>query len=490
MQEELTIRSPAHRAVLGARRGRPPHYVDTPDPEKPRDVADAWGFDYRSRGKHDRDRVLYSAAFQRLAQITQVTASENGYVFHNRLSHSLKVGQVARSNVARLKTIAAAGWITGAAKDLVEDLDADAVEAGCLAHDLGHPPFGHIAERELKHLTGLNLRLAGKFEGNAQSFRIVTRLEQIAGGEGLNLTRQALETMLKYPHSRAQDKDPYGAKKRRKWGYYETEQDTFDWLRQRSLGCTGERDRRSLEAHIMDWADDLTYAVHDVEDFYCAGLIPLHLFAPRKGLGKDGRRQGRARALEQFQERAAEAPFFDDEDEEPLSPPEFSPDDLAGALESIAESNSPSGPFEGTDLERRQLRQFGSGLITDFLTAFTISTSSDGTPMLEIDDDARRKVEALKMLVHIFVIHRPSMAETQFGQRKLIRDLFDHYLQAVERKHVRTLPPAYRERFKLVQDSADDRKRLVVDLVSGLTEDDAYRIHHRLTGRSRTSALV
>jgi dGTPase len=226
--------------------------------------------------------------------------------------------------------------------------------------------------------------------------------------------------------------------------------------------------------------------VHDVEDFYCAGLIPLHLFAPRS-VG-EGRVRAQSSALERFKERIGEVQALDDD--EPPQPPEFTADALAGAVESIAELGfAPTTPFDGTDDERRQLRQFGSSLITDFLSAFTLTSTSDGRAELRIDEEARRKVEALKILVHVYVIHRPSMAETQFGQRKLIGDLFEHYLGALDRKNVRTLPPAYRERFKRC-DTADDSMRLVVDLVSGLTEEEAYRIHHRLTGRSGTSALV
>ncbi|HEV3321461.1 MAG TPA: dNTP triphosphohydrolase [Solirubrobacteraceae bacterium] len=153
----------------------------------------------RSRGECDRDRILYCSAFRRLAYVTQVTAPEAGHAFHNRLSHSLKVAQVGRRNAERLRALAKAAEIAGNAAATVLSIDPNAVEASCLAHDLGHPPFGHIAETVLREEAEEFIQHDGVFEGNAQSFRIVTRLAQRSGGRGLDLTRQTLDGVLKYP---------------------------------------------------------------------------------------------------------------------------------------------------------------------------------------------------------------------------------------------------------------------------------------------------
>jgi dGTPase len=175
------------------------------EPKSPPEV-DPDDRDWRSPGQHDRDRILYSAAFQRLAYVTQVTAPESGHVFHNRLSHSLKVAQVGRRNAERLRALAQAGDLARQAGEMAKSLDPDAVEASCLAHDLGHPPFGHIAEEVLNELAREHVGKDGGFEGNAQSFRLVTRLAQRASGGGLNLTRQTLDGLLKYPwHWRRED---------------------------------------------------------------------------------------------------------------------------------------------------------------------------------------------------------------------------------------------------------------------------------------------
>ena len=175
----------------------------------------------RSEAQRDRDRILYTSAFQRLAGITQIASVEGGQVIHNRLTHSLKVAQVARRLAQRL----------GRDNDSQET-----VAAASLAHDLGHPPFGHIAECELNCLA----EDWDGFEGNAQSFRIVNTLAlRDAAYRGLNLTAPTLNGMLKYPWFHEPD-DPLKGKK---WGAYRHEQLSFHFARH---GC--EPDKPSIEA--------------------------------------------------------------------------------------------------------------------------------------------------------------------------------------------------------------------------------------------------
>jgi predicted deoxyguanosinetriphosphate triphosphohydrolase len=125
--------------------------------------------DYRTPAQTDRDRVQYSSAFARLAEVTQVVSADRGYVFHNRLTHSLKVAQLARRISEKLR-----GTHKNEA-DALQAPDPDIAEAAALAHDLGHPPFGHTAENELDRLAR-KAGLEDGFEGNAQSFRIVSKL--------------------------------------------------------------------------------------------------------------------------------------------------------------------------------------------------------------------------------------------------------------------------------------------------------------------------
>jgi dGTPase len=210
--------------------------------------------DHRAPFERDRDRILYSSAFRRLEGITQVVGADHGTIFHNRLIHSIKVAQIGISLAQQLTAR------YGQLKGLV---DPRVVECACLAHDLGHPPFGHTGEKELNRLLEKARDYDG-FEGNAQSFRIVTKLAvRFEDHDGLNLTRGSLAAILKYPWLRER-KNPDRSKK---WGAYRIDQEAFDFATKNLQG-------RTVEAAIMDMADDLTYSVHDLEDFYRAGLIP------------------------------------------------------------------------------------------------------------------------------------------------------------------------------------------------------------------------
>ena len=212
--------------------------------------------DDRAAAQRDRDRILYSSSFRRLAEVTQVVSADSGYVFHNRLTHSLQVAQVGRRLAEKL---------TKRFPQSKDFIDPDVVEAACMAHDLGHPPFGHAAEKTLNALT----ESIGGFEGNAQSFRIVTRLASRSPGyPGLDLTRATLAATLKYPWLRGAN-----PKNRKKWGAYPSEREDFDF----AARLLPRPNQPTIEARLMDWADDITYSVHDLEDFFRAGRIPLHL---------------------------------------------------------------------------------------------------------------------------------------------------------------------------------------------------------------------
>jgi dGTPase len=403
---------------------------------------------WRTSGERDRDRVLYSSAFQRLGGVTQVTPPEPGHAFHTRLTHSLKVAQVAHACAHML----AQKDLTGTAAQVVDTLDPDAVEASALAHDLGHPPFGHVAEERL----AANASEAGGFEGNAQSFRILTRLAvQSPNLPGLNLTRRTLNSVLKYP---------WPALGRKKWGVYANDMVAFNWVREDTT-----LDEPSLGARLMDWADDLTYAVHDVDDFYRAGLIPL-----------DRLRTG-GPEVDRFHSRLTETG---------QAANGADADRLVEALTDVLSLFQINEPYSGTRDQRMALRSFGSRLIGRYVDAVEVRDPSvPGKAVLEIDAKLVEQVRALKAATWVYVVRRPSLAVIQHGQRRIIDELFGWYYEATGPDgDGRILPPAYQDRL-LPGAAPADRMRLVVDLVASLSEQAAIEIHRRMSGTTTGSAM-
>lgn len=397
----------------------------------------------RSEAQRDHDRLLYSSAFQRLAGITQIASSEVGQQLHNRLTHSLKVAQVARRAAELL------------------GLDADTQEtasAAALGHDLGHPPFGHVAEEEL------NLAAAdwGGFEGNAQTFRIVTRLSlRDLRYRGLNLTRPTSNGLLKYPWLRGAG--PAG--KEGKWGAYESERAEFDWARE---GLP--HNERTVEAELMDWADDVTYAVHDLEDFYRVGLIPLDRLAE-----PDERRRFRESFYEGVEgKRVLRAKFQ-----------EFTPTEIDEALEFVFDQTfADVPPYRGSRAERAWIRAQTSFLIGWFINAVRLDSGK-----VVIERGRLAEVAVLKEIAWYYIIASPALATIQYGQRRVIRELHELYVGASSDGKQRELfPTPQRELLERLPADADPR-RIATDFVASLTEDMAFELHHRLTGVSRGSLL-
>jgi deoxyguanosinetriphosphate triphosphohydrolase, putative len=415
--------------------------------------------DQRSPGQRDRDRILYTQAFRRLAGITQVVSPNERYILHNRLTHSLEVAQIGRRLAEKLLKEYGSSYLDRA----VGGIDPEVVEAACLAHDLGHPPFGHVAERELDCLAA-EVGLPDGFNGNAQSFRIVTKLEtRHPSIPGLNLTRATLNAILKYPHLRGDSGERYA-----KWGAYSTEQAEFAWAR---AGLAGDIESRTAEAELMDWADDVAYAVHDLEDFYRAGLIPLERL---------------------IRDEAEVERFLNSTFEHGWAGDQYAASDLREAFTELFSRLfwfSIDEPYHGRRDQRARLRSLTARLIARYINGVRVESRNAFTSVIVRDPELDMEVIMLKALTWHYVIDNASLATHQYGQRQVIRYLFGTFLDAtVSPRDMWLLPPAYQE---LAKEATDDhaRVRLVIDLVASMTEPQAVEMYHRLTGTALGSAL-
>lgn len=419
--------------------------------------------DLRTPAQLDRDRILYSPHLARLAEVTQVHSMGGDFVVHNRLTHSLKVAQLAR----RIAEVLLRRQ-PELAKSL--ELDPDVAEAAGLAHDLGHPPFGHIAEEKLNALVaGVEefTRFSPEgYEGNAQSFRIVTALsisdaiprdrDLVAG---LNLTAATLNALLKYPWLYGEN-----ARKAKKWGSYATERGIYKWARSESKPQV-----RSVEAEIMDWADDITYAIHDMVDFYCAGLIPLHVLGSQNG--GDLSRRERERFFDAVCSTPGNEHFarnrarYEEELHEALW--------LAGL----------DGPYVGSQEQTSILWRFSSELLAKYAAAIKLvdPTESREGRCVEIGTRAGDQANILKQLTWHYVILRSDLATLQRGQQQMIDSLFNVYSDAIADERWEFFPPGFAQLIQGGPNVGSDR--WAADYISGLTEKQVLKLYRRLCGR-------
>lgn len=370
-----------------------------------------------------------------------------GHVFHNRLTHSLQVAQVGRRLAERLQRL------FRAESQQAGGIDPDVVEAACLAHDLGHPPFGHTAEEKLNELAAD----FGGFEGNAQSFRIVTELAfRDLNYSGLDLTCATLAALLKYPWLRFENPN-----KPKKWGAYEEERKQFEFALKLSPG----KATKTIEAHIMDLSDDITYSVHDLEDFYRAGRIPLHLLSQR---------DDRERKF-----------FFESVHRRRQNDHTFTErwSDLEKAFTEVVTALGfwTREAYTGTKEQRAALRRFSGQMIDRFIRAITL-VSRDGVARVEVEQNQLDEIAMFKELTWTYVIEAPGLAAQQCGQRVIIEELYKVFEPAALGKSSDKIFPAfYRDRLREAG-TESDRKRTCIDLIAGLTEIQAVAIHQRLTG--------
>jgi dGTPase len=385
----------------------------------------------RSGFARDRARVLHSSALRRLAAKTQVLAAGYADFPRTRLTHTLEVAQVARE----------LGDALGC--------DADLVDIAGLAHDLGHPPFGHNGEDELNRLSAS----IGGFEGNAQTLRVLTRLEakivDPATGisVGLNLTRASLDAACKYPWGRREG-DP-------KFGYYPDDADIFHWMRQ---GAPGER--TCLEEQVMDWSDDVAYSVHDVEDAIHVGLIqPQALTSPSE---QDA-------LVRIAHERYA---------------PNADPARLLASLQRLIALEYWPRDFDGSMHSLVALKRFTSYLIGRFCVTAQIATQMEfpNPPLtryaahLVVPEEVRDEVAVMKAMAVRYVMGREGADAEYARQREIIAEV----VHALTIDEGRSLEAWLRPTFDAAASDAE-RFRVIIDQVASLTDTSIVAWRNRLT---------
>jgi dGTPase len=420
----------------------------------------------RSDFERDRARVLHSAALRRLAAKTQVVRATSADFPRTRLTHSLECAQIGR--------------------ELGQEIgcDPDLVDAACLAHDIGHSPFGHNGEAALNELAAA----IGGFEGNAQTLRLLTRLEPKTEGAGLNLTRATLDATLKYP---------WFGEPGTKFGAYAEDAEVFGWIRQ------GAPDRRPcLEAQVMDWADDVAYSVHDMEDGFHAGLITF------KNLKSETERAEVSRtAIAYCPGGVTEAELTEILDA--LLALDIWPASYDGAPGTVAAlknltseligrfcvaaqqatlaaaSESAPHPTTATAPVNPATRPTATAPVNSAPSPTTTTPLSHTSPVghsftryaadLVVPRRQRLECALLKAITARYVMNRAGVFAAQARERELLAEL----AYAIERGAPQTLDPLLRPSWDAAGTDAA-RRRVVIDQVASLTDTSAIAWHHRL----------
>jgi dGTPase len=440
----LPYRGPRHhQAVLFGPEGRPPYagraaalpgYAPS---DRERWLPEPSKSSYRSDFERDRARILHSSALRRLGAKTQVVAPDEDDFARTRLTHSLEVAQVGRELGRSL------------------GCDPDVVDAACLSHDLGHPPFGHNGEKALDAVS----QGIGGFEGNAQTLRLLARLETkkfFADGAsaGLNLTRACLDASCKYPWARADAPLRSDGTPTRKFGVYVDDLPVFEWFRRGVAGT-----RKSMEAQVMDLADDISYSVHDVEDGIVNGQFQLHWLTD-----PDHRELVVERTRQWYL-------------------PDTDPAEVEAALARLEDTEVWVAEADGTRRSRAALKDMTSQLIGRFSNAAFDATRevfgneplTRHTADVVVPTETEIEIATMKGIAAAYVMSSESRQPLYARQREILTDLVELLWETGDRY----LEPLFAGDWREAPDDGA-RRRVVVDQVACLTDSTALEWHATL----------
>jgi dGTPase len=394
----------------------------------------------RGEFARDRARVLHSSALRRLGAKTQVLSPTNGDFARTRLTHSLEVAQVGREMAQAL------------------GVDPDVVDTACLAHDLGHPPFGHNGEKALS----VWAEDFGGFEGNAQTLRLLSRIEPKvidSSGQtrGLNLTRASLDASCKYPWARSQGVAEAGGNQSVKFGYYEDDAEVFEFLRKGA-----ELNRKCIEAEVMDFADDVAYSVHDFEDAVVSGYVNLSELASVSNHND---------YFEKIQSWAG---------------PDISIAEIQAAFERLSANIYWLKSYSSSLADQATLKNLTSYLIGSFVgrsTKHTLESNSSEylvryNGSLSVPSDVKAEIAVLKGTVSVFLMTDEKRQPYYSWQREVLTELADKLL-ASNGKHLDNYCQSVWAQAK----SENEKYRVVVDQVASLTDVSALNLHAELIGK-------
>lgn len=406
----------------------------------------------RTAFQRDRARLIHSSALRRLGAKSQILVAGSDDFARTRLTHTLEVAQIGRQ-IAQLL-----------------GCDPDVVDCACLAHDLGHPPFGHNGEHALAVLAS-NI---GGFEGNAQTLRLLTRLEpkiEHADGRsaGVNLTRASLDAAVKYPWDYATaikivqergDTIPRDAPRGLKFGVYPDDMPVFQWLKQGAE----HPEKKPIEAQAMDLADDIAYSVHDVEDAIAIGAFDPAIL-------------NQSRILDAIVEDARE-----------WYGRKWGGDGLVAAFQRLATAQLLPESFDGSRRALANLKNITSALIGRFAESVEHATrdAHGAGPLTRYHADIvtpesiAYEITLLKGIAAHFMMMPRERDDEHLKEQRIVTDLVEAFM-SVSPALPSALEPAFRDDWRTASND-DERLRVAIDQVASLTDGSATALHAMLCG--------